>query len=294
MSKRLIRAFGVVLALAVIGQTSFSRVTADADDHGQKTFVGAWFVDVHPTLIPDFLSLGTFNSDGTLTNISSVSLGTPPESPGYGVWAKTGPNTYASTFHTIMGDGAGESAARRKCGRQRRLHRAAIASQASFKSTCSIPPERSSPATRGPWRGGGSRSRRCPERRRGLHTARPTCRDQIAARGSVRVDPRVRTARKVNWTEPTRITSPSPSGVQEFEPPVREVRAVLAAKIFEGRAICRRSGSARGGARRLPSRGTHRDPGRGPAHDRRRGEPRAPQATESRKRTRLREVPRHS
>ena len=74
---------------------------------GPRTLVGAWFVDVTPTLVPPFVSLGTFNSDGTLTSISAPSLGFPPESPGYGVWVRVRAHTFASTFHTLVGDGAG-------------------------------------------------------------------------------------------------------------------------------------------------------------------------------------------
>jgi hypothetical protein len=110
MRKKFIGLCLIVGALGALAQASPSGVIADVrstEDSPQKTLVGAWFIDVHPTLIPAFVSLGTFSIDGTLTNISSVSLGTPPESPGYGVWVRTGRRTYASTFQTIMGDGAG-------------------------------------------------------------------------------------------------------------------------------------------------------------------------------------------
>ena len=97
-------------ALATLSHVSSAHVTAQENldsGRGPKTLVGAWFVDVTPTLVPPFLSLGTFSRDGTLTNISVPSLGSPPESPGYGVWVKTGDHTFASTFHTVVGDGAG-------------------------------------------------------------------------------------------------------------------------------------------------------------------------------------------
>jgi hypothetical protein len=97
-------------ALAALSQVSPVHVTAQEplnSGRGPKTLVGAWFVDVTPTLVPPFVSLGIFNRDGTLTNTSSSSLGVPPESPGYGAWVKVGGQRFASTFHTVVGDGAG-------------------------------------------------------------------------------------------------------------------------------------------------------------------------------------------
>ena len=47
-------------------------------------------------------------------HISTPSLGFPPESPGYGEWAKIGGHTYAITFHTLYGDGAGNFGGRGK------------------------------------------------------------------------------------------------------------------------------------------------------------------------------------
>ena len=52
---------------------------ADASLHSSSapTLVGAWSIDVTPTLVPAFTSLGTFSADGTLTNISSSIVGLP-------------------------------------------------------------------------------------------------------------------------------------------------------------------------------------------------------------------------
>jgi hypothetical protein len=110
MGRKLVRILVIALALVAFSKAASAQGPADGNVDrglGPKTLVGAWFVDVTPTLVPPFLSLGTFSRDGTLTNISVPSLGSPPESPGYGVWVKTGDHTFASTFHTLVGDGAG-------------------------------------------------------------------------------------------------------------------------------------------------------------------------------------------
>lgn len=83
-------------------------VAAQATPAGGKTLVGAWFNTVTPTLAPPFVGLGVFSADGGATNISSVSLGSPLESPGYGQWIKTGAHSYAVTFFTIVADSAGQ------------------------------------------------------------------------------------------------------------------------------------------------------------------------------------------
>jgi hypothetical protein len=90
-----------------VGSTQVTAATNQNDGRGPKTLVGAWFFDVHPTLVPAFVSLGTFHSDGTLTNISSVSLDSPPESPAYGAWVRVGGHTFLITFWTIFSDGDG-------------------------------------------------------------------------------------------------------------------------------------------------------------------------------------------
>jgi len=113
MRRRLGWVLVIVAALAAFNQTPSAQIAADAKSSSaqeSKTLVGAWFITVTPTLRPAFVSVGTFSSDGTLTNISSPSLGFPPESPGYGVWVKTGKRTSAITFVTVLGDGAGNFA----------------------------------------------------------------------------------------------------------------------------------------------------------------------------------------
>jgi hypothetical protein len=94
------------------GFTNLSSVPVTADgknipEDPPTSLVGAWSSEIDSTLLPDFLSLGTFNSDGTLTNISVPSLAVPTESPGYGVWARTGRRRFAVTFLTVVSDGAG-------------------------------------------------------------------------------------------------------------------------------------------------------------------------------------------
>ena len=100
-----------VAALSFAGLLHTTVAEAQAARQGsERTLVGAWLSEVTPTLIPAFASLGTFSTDGTLTNISSSSMGFPPESPGYGVWTRAGRNTYRVTFVTLLGDGAGNLA----------------------------------------------------------------------------------------------------------------------------------------------------------------------------------------
>ena len=94
---------GLVFAVAL----SVGATATQGTPNGGKTLVGAWSNNVTPTSVPAFVGLGTFSADGTLTNISSVSLGSPHESPGYGQWVRTGPDTYAVTFFTITADDAG-------------------------------------------------------------------------------------------------------------------------------------------------------------------------------------------
>ena len=111
MRKRLSSVLVAAALLAALRPIASAQPPADAGLHSSSapTLVGAWSIDVAPTLVPAFTSLGTFSADGTLTNISSPSLGFPPESPGYGEWVRVGRHGFAITFHTLMGDGAGES-----------------------------------------------------------------------------------------------------------------------------------------------------------------------------------------
>jgi hypothetical protein len=106
-------AIGLLLTIALALFTTATRATqAEMDSaahrNGQaKTIVGAWFSTVTPTVIPPFMGLGTFTADGGLVNTSSLSLGTPLESPGHGRWVRTGRRTYDVTFFTISADAAG-------------------------------------------------------------------------------------------------------------------------------------------------------------------------------------------
>ena len=114
MGRRLAGVLVIAAALVAFSQVTPTHATDPGNGLGPKTLVGAWFVEVTPTQVPPFVSLGIFNSDGTLTNISSSSLIFPPESPGYGVWSTAGAHKFASTFFTIVGDGTGKVAATNK------------------------------------------------------------------------------------------------------------------------------------------------------------------------------------
>ena len=107
------RCFMVALVLTALSQPSFARGAADEKDSGHepKTIVGAWFNTVQPTQRPAFVGLGNFSSDGGVVNTTSDSLPFPTETPGFGRWTKTGPQTYAITFFTLVGAPDGTLAA---------------------------------------------------------------------------------------------------------------------------------------------------------------------------------------
>lgn len=106
----------MVAVLAASNPISFAQGPGDAHLQGNNapSLVGAWSIDVTPTLRPPFASIGTFSADGTLTNISVPSLGFPLESAGYGEWVRIGHHRFAITFHTVVGDGAGNLGGRQK------------------------------------------------------------------------------------------------------------------------------------------------------------------------------------
>ena len=116
MRKRFLLVLVVVAVLATLTPIASAQATAGATPQNSSApaLVGAWSIDVTPTLVPAFVSLGTFSADGTLTNISSSSMTFPPESPGYGAWVKVGGRRYAITFHTVVSDGAGNLVGRGK------------------------------------------------------------------------------------------------------------------------------------------------------------------------------------
>ena len=103
----LIGQLSLTMALVMSAVAAPTEVAAQGTPNGGKTVVGAWFNTVTPTSVAPFVGLGTFSADGGVTNISSVSLASPLESPGYGQWTMTAPGTYAVTFLTITADAAG-------------------------------------------------------------------------------------------------------------------------------------------------------------------------------------------
>ena len=104
---------GLPLTLALVLFTVATPTTQAEMDLGAqgngaaKTIVGAWFSTVTPTVIPPFVGLGTFTADGGMVNTTSLSLGSPLESPGHGQWVRTGRDTYDVTFFTVTADAAG-------------------------------------------------------------------------------------------------------------------------------------------------------------------------------------------
>jgi hypothetical protein len=104
---------GLPLTIALVFFTVATPATQAEMDSGAHesdaaiTIVGAWFSTVTPTVIPPFVGLGTFTADGGMVNTTSLSLGTPLESPGHGRWVRTGRRTYDVTFFTVTADAAG-------------------------------------------------------------------------------------------------------------------------------------------------------------------------------------------
>ena len=105
--------FRLLLTMALVMcavATPSMQVSVDGgrrSDGGTKTLAGAWFSTVTPTQVPAFVGLGTYSADGGITNTTSLSLGSPLESPGHGQWVRTGRDRYAVTFFAISADAAG-------------------------------------------------------------------------------------------------------------------------------------------------------------------------------------------
>ena len=113
--------FIAVATLAALSQGSTAQSTLDGASSAlqtPQTIVGAWWVDITPTVVPPFVSLGTFSGDGTLTNISSVSLSAPPESPGYGVWTERGDGGLPAPSSPWSGMASGTSPAPTRSARR--------------------------------------------------------------------------------------------------------------------------------------------------------------------------------
>ena len=122
MRKIFNRVLATVVAVVVMSQARATQGTPGVNHGGSggKSLAGAWFSTVTPTLIPPFVSVGTFERGGTLTNISSVSLAFPPGVIASGCRARATAcgqrpvQTYAVTFLTITGDGTGGFAGTQK------------------------------------------------------------------------------------------------------------------------------------------------------------------------------------
>jgi hypothetical protein len=117
MVNRFARSLTIAVTLTAFSQLAFAQ-TAPQVEHsskgGTKTIVGAWFSTVHPTLRPAIAGLGTFTSDGGLTNTTTDALAFPTETPGHGRWVRTGRRTYAITFLVLLGAPDGSFAATAK------------------------------------------------------------------------------------------------------------------------------------------------------------------------------------
>jgi len=84
---------------------------ASATQADEKSPVGSWFVYICPgssnpcTTDSLIINLASFTKDGITMN---ADFGANPwPSPGIGVWGKTGPDQFASTFVELLSDGQG-------------------------------------------------------------------------------------------------------------------------------------------------------------------------------------------
>jgi hypothetical protein len=113
------RLFALLLALAVAPTVAFAAEGAHENGH-INDLTGAWIVT--NTALGDgggvFLAVNTFTSDGGwVGSVQGEGACCPIGTPGFGVWEKTGPKTFALTFASVFYDQFGSLVATGK-GRQ--------------------------------------------------------------------------------------------------------------------------------------------------------------------------------
>jgi len=111
IAKRIFLAFilmAVMTALVtgVHAQSTVNGLGPQVQKHNDVT--GSWIVNVSPTIQPHFIGLVTFTKDGGFTETNS--LGIPLESPGHGVWVRTGHREFALMFLNLEVDANGNFA----------------------------------------------------------------------------------------------------------------------------------------------------------------------------------------
>jgi hypothetical protein len=157
-----------------------------------------------PRCGPHSWVLGTFSSDGGLTDTTTDALAFPTETPGHGRWVRTGRCAYPITFMVLIGAPDGSFAATGKV----RANLTFSASGDEFNGVS----DRSVGSGWGADHFGYGYGDRGAYQSRG----RSECQSQSLRGNSVRVEYRALTTVKVNSTEPSRMTSPSASGVGEL------------------------------------------------------------------------------
>jgi hypothetical protein len=114
MTTRRLSLAGVIVGLLTLLYAAVGPSTPGADE---KSPVGTWFVYICPgssdpcSTASPIINIATFNNDGTTIN---ADFGNPAPSPGLGVWVKTGPNQFATTFVELLSDAQGALSGRDK------------------------------------------------------------------------------------------------------------------------------------------------------------------------------------
>jgi hypothetical protein len=103
-------ALTATLAVAPLHAASTSYTAGQAA--GSKTIVGAWRLQITPTIQPVFTSLTLFTADGGVIETNSLALVPPLQSPGHGQWAFAAHQntTFDVTFVNLLTDEHGDFA----------------------------------------------------------------------------------------------------------------------------------------------------------------------------------------
>ena len=110
-----------LFACVIVGLLSLvfaaASPSASQGDERSHDLIGTWFVYVCPgssdpcSTASLIINLASFTKDGATVN---ADFGNPAPSPGLGVWVKTGPNQFATTFVELLSDTSGALAGRIK------------------------------------------------------------------------------------------------------------------------------------------------------------------------------------
>ena len=90
--------FAALLVVIALTTPGASRLAVTAQNGQAADIVGAWFVNVTPTMQSPFVGLITFNDDGNAIETNALTLASSLESPGHGQWIQVKHRRYALTF----------------------------------------------------------------------------------------------------------------------------------------------------------------------------------------------------